>query len=122
MPLPIYEIEEAHAIMLPNINRHLFGYTSYSIELLNIFVGSAPNNDEEIFELCEMYSDNIELTKSKYFNKKTNQIFYEEYLDIVSNKLIFRRIHDYKNNINSFTLVLLEAWYTNKDIINVITR
>ncbi|CAG8589614.1 13913_t:CDS:2 [Cetraspora pellucida] len=105
MPLPVYEIGEAHAIMLSNINRHLFEYTSYSMELLDIFsfvfksslnyskisnfsfnrnfdntdihqkillfiprscfidppnivileAGSAPNDDEGIFESCEIY-------------------------------------------------------------------
>ncbi|CAG8636768.1 15236_t:CDS:2, partial [Cetraspora pellucida] len=57
--------------------------------------GSAYNDNEGIFESCEMYN-------------------------IASDESIFCRIYDYKNNINSFTQVLLRAWHTNKDMMSTI--
>ncbi|RIB27384.1 hypothetical protein C2G38_2160693 [Gigaspora rosea] len=42
-----------------------------------------PNYDKGIFESCDIYSDNIKLTNSKYFDEK--------YLDIASDEAIFHK-------------------------------
>lgn len=81
--------------------------------------GGLPNDDEGIVESCEMYSDEIEFTKSRCYGKK-DQIHVAKFLDIASDEAIFRRILEYKEHINNYTRVLLGPWHTSKDMISVI--
>src|SRR2546429_1702609 len=160
MPVPIYGIGEARAIMLFN-KQSLFEISPYILEVLDIFnyvfklslncsltsfnkdfdntdihkkiltyipkgcfidppnivileAGGIPNDDEGIVESCEMYSDEIEFTKNRCYNKE-NQIHIAEYLDIASDEAIFRRVLEYKEHINNYTRVLLGPWHTSKD-------
>ncbi|CAG8461555.1 2383_t:CDS:2 [Cetraspora pellucida] len=170
MPVPIYGISEARAIMLSNKMRPIFEISSYILEILDIFshvfkeslgctffpffsfkndfdntnihkkilsfitkgcsidspnivileAGGEPNDDEGIFESCEMYSDEIELTKNRIHDNFTGRIKIQEYLDIASDESIFRRTLDYKRDINPYTRTLLDLYkneYTSENIV-----
>jgi hypothetical protein len=72
--------------------------------------GKKPNDNEDIFETCERYLDDIELVKNKS----------GEYLHIASDESIFRRIVKYSSHINSNCCPILGQWHTNKDMCSVL--
>ncbi|CAG8769036.1 21669_t:CDS:2, partial [Gigaspora margarita] len=76
------------------------GYFINSPNIVILEAGGEPNDDEGIFE--------------------SYQIKIEEYLDVASDELIFRRILDYKRDINPYTRNLLEKiWTLALEILNL---
>jgi len=72
--------------------------------------GGKPNDNEDIFEACERYLDDIELVKNKS----------GEYLHIASDESIFRRIVNYTKHVNPNSCPILGQWHTNKDMCSVL--
>jgi hypothetical protein len=68
--------------------------------------GGNPSSNDGIFESCDMYFKDLELSENNY-------------IDIVADESIFQRVIQYKDN-NAHVRPILGQWHLNKDMCSIL--
>ena len=108
-----------------NIHQKILSYISKgctNIPPPNIIIleaGEKPNDDEGIYESCEMYLEDIDLTPILVYNNE-GYLEFQTCLNISADESIFRWIVNYKTIANPHTRILLGPWHLNKDMCGVL--
>ena len=111
-----------------NIHQKILSYISKGCcnilppNIVILEAGNKPNDDEGIYESCEMYFEDIDFRPVLTYNSNNGKLEVQEYLDISADESIFRRLINYKTIVNPHTKVLLGAWHLSKDMCGVLVN